>query len=226
MLEPAVPAVMTRPATPPLAINRRNRIQIVALLGLLTAIHLLSLLRFPAAFEDEGWLANRAWGLLHTGWAFGTVDSGVFENYPHYERFFFWLCSALTAPALALFGPTLLAVRLVSLLFGLVLLVVIYYIAVQLYDHYTGLLAVGLLGLSVPFFQMAHLGRQDITVAAFGYGAVACYLSAARSGRAWQGFLAGLLATLTLDIHPSGAIFIAALGLLCLRDYGLRVVQS
>ncbi len=195
-------------------------------MGLLAAIHLLSLLRIPAAFEDEGWYASRAWGLLHTGWAFGTVDSGVFEHYPHYERFFFWLGSALTAPFLALFGPNLFTIRLVSLLFGMILLAVIYYIGVRLYDQRTGLLAVGLLGTSGVFFQMAHLGRQDVIVAAFGYGAVACYLSATHTGRYWTGFLAGLLATLTLDIHPTGAIFIAAVGLLCLRDYGLRAVQT
>ena len=206
--------------------NRHSQLQLAAVFSLLAGIHLLSLLRLPAAFEDEGWYANRAWGLLHSGWAYGTADSGVFENYPHYERFFFWLGSALTAPFLVLFGPTLFAVRLVSLLAGMILLAVIYYIAVRLYDHYTGLLAVGLLGMSVPFFQMAHYGRQDIIVAAFGYGAVACYLSAAHSGRYWKGFLAGLLATLTLDIHPSGAIFIAAIGLLCLRDYGRRAIRT
>ncbi len=227
MLEPTVLPVMHPPVAPtPVTTRWRKGLPVASLLCLLAAIHLLSLVRFPGAFEDEGWYANRAWGLLHSGWAFGTVDSGVFEYYPNYERFFFWLGSALTAPVLALFGPTLFAVRLTSLLFGMILLAVIYYIGMRLYDHHTGLLAVGLLGMSVPFFQMAHFGRQDVIVAAFGYGAIACYLSATRAGRYWTGFLAGLLATLTLDIHPSGAIFIAAVGLLCLRDYGWRAVQT
>ena len=84
--------------------NGRSWLWIAALLCGLTGLHLWSLLRFPQPFVDEGWYASRAWGLLHSGWAYGSVDEGGFENFPHYERFFFWLGSALTAPAIALRG--------------------------------------------------------------------------------------------------------------------------
>src|SRR5258708_2378396 len=55
---------------------------LAALLVGLTVVNLLTLLRTPPPFVDEAWNANRAWGLLHTGHSFGTLDAGVFEKYP------------------------------------------------------------------------------------------------------------------------------------------------
>ena len=52
------------------------------------AFNLYYLMRTPAAFVDEGWNANRAWGLLQTGRAFGTLDSGMFERYDGYRTLF------------------------------------------------------------------------------------------------------------------------------------------
>src|SRR3954451_23764640 len=67
----------------------------VALLAAVMGLHLATLLRFPAPFVDEGWNASRAWGLLHTGQAFGTLDAGLFDKYPGYWTYFPWLATAV-----------------------------------------------------------------------------------------------------------------------------------
>src|SRR4051794_38735742 len=130
----------------------------------------------PSPFTDEGWNASRAWGLLHTGRAYGSLDAGVFDHYDGYWTYFPWIGTALHAIPVFLFGPTLFSVRLVSLLFGVLLLTTVYIIGRILYDQRVGLVSVGLLALSVPFAAMSHLARHDIVVAALGFCAIALCL--------------------------------------------------
>jgi len=105
---------------------------LVILLVASAGLHLFTLMRTPGVFVDEAWNANRAWALIHTGRAFVSLDSGVFEHYDGYWTFFPWLGTWLQSLSLRAFGPTLFAVRMASLVFGLVLLVAIYAIATRL----------------------------------------------------------------------------------------------
>src|SRR5438309_11148620 len=82
------------PARGPVLEGKYVWLWLAALLVALTALNLLTLLRTPPPFVDEGWNASRGWGLLHTGRAFGTLDAGVFENYPGYWTYFPWLGTA------------------------------------------------------------------------------------------------------------------------------------
>src|SRR3954447_10537537 len=144
---------------------------LAVLAGLLVAVllfHAYTLLRFPSAFVDEGWNAARSWALLHTGRPFGTLDSGVFENYPGYWTYFPLLASAIHAVSLAVLGPSLLAMRLVSFVFGAALLIVVYITGARLGGTRTGLLSVLLLSISIPFLFTSHIARHDIIVAALG----------------------------------------------------------
>ncbi|MDQ3930156.1 MAG: hypothetical protein M3328_13535, partial [Chloroflexota bacterium] len=86
-------------------------------LGAVLVVSLLTLMRLPAPFVDEGWNANRSWALLHTGRPFGSMDSGVFERYPGYWTYFPLVAASIHAAAIAVLGPSLFAMRAVSLLF-------------------------------------------------------------------------------------------------------------
>src|SRR5258706_238132 len=81
----------------------------------------------------------------------------------------------------------------------------VYALAARLYGRPAGLLAVGLLGCSLPFLWSAHLGRQEIVVAALGYWAIALFFLDPRRGFPYQSLLAGLLLGLTFEIHLNGA---------------------
>ena len=116
---------------------------ILALLGL----HLWSLLRFPAPFVDEAWLASRAWGFVQEGRCFGALDRGIFDYLDGYWTFLPCLSVMLHAAVLRLAGaPSLLAVRLVSLFFGFVLLGVVYWIGARLAGRQLGWLSLALVG--------------------------------------------------------------------------------
>ncbi len=201
--------------------RNRERLSVVVLLIAVAGVNLLSLLRYPAPFVDEGWNANRAWALLQTGRAFGTLDSGVFDRYEGYWTYFPWLGTSIHALGLRLLGLSLLSMRLVSLLFGLVLLVTTYTIAGRLYGHRIGLAAALLLSMSAPFVLSSHMARHDVMVAAFGYGAIALYLTDQTPARALsaRALLSGLLVGLVLDLHPLGAIFAPALVAVYLLDH-------
>src|SRR5437762_1346400 len=72
------------------------------------------------------------------------------------------------------------------LLFGLALLAIVYRIGRLLYGPRVGLFAALLLAVSGSFLYSAHMARHDVIVAAFGYGAVALYLSnASGDDRRW-----------------------------------------
>jgi hypothetical protein len=175
----------------------------IAIVGL----HAWSLMRFPAPFVDEAWLASRAWGFVQTGRAFGVLDAGVFDRFEGYWTFFPWLSVVIQSLALRFSpAPTLLAVRVVSLIFGGVLLGAVYSIANSRGGWKLGFLSVGLVSLSWPFFYSAHLARTDVIAAALGFMGIAFYLSN-RSSRWWMGLLSGLCVALAFEVHPHSAIY-------------------
>lgn len=198
----------------------RSHAGLIAVLLVTAAIGLLTLLRAPEPDVDEAWNANRVWALIQTGHAFGTMDAGVFERHEGYWAYFPWLGTWLHTFAIHALGPTLQAVRLTSLAFGLALLVAVYATGSSLGGRHLGLLAAALLAGSHSFVYSSHLGRHDVIVAAMGFGAIALFLAERSSELPWRSLLAGLLVGLTLDVHLNGLLYVPVLGLLCLHASG------
>ena len=206
----------------------RAMLPLVSLLACACLLHFFSLMRTPAPAIDEAWNANRAVAFLHTGRAFGSLDQGVFQKFDGYWTYFPWLAAFIHAGFVGLFGASLFSVRLASLFFGLLLLVAAYIIGRELGGKRTGLLAILVVALSDAFVYSAHLARHDIIVAAMGYGGIALYLTdkTPRSKLSFRSLLMGLQVGLTLDIHPNGMIYWAAIGALFLFDYGWSTFRS
>lgn len=204
----------------------RALIAIFILVGVLV-IHAWSLLRYPAAFTDEGWYANRTWAFLSTGRAFGTADAGALENYTGYWTYYQWLPTWFRSLSMRFFTtPDLLSVRIVSLFFGLALLGAVYAIGKALGGRGMGIVAALLVSVSTAFLYSAHIARDDVIAAAFGYLALAFYLANRRHRQATLGFASGLCLGLAFEIHPHSAIFAPAIGVLFLADEGRRVLRS
>lgn len=203
-----------------------HQLALVCLLVGVAGLNLLSLLRFPSPDVDEAWRASRAWALIRTGRAFGTLDAGVFDRYEGYWTFFPWLEIWFTASAIRLLGLSLFAVRLVSLVFGLLLLVCLYAIASNLEGPLVGILGVVLVAFSRSFLLSSHLARQDIMVAAFGFGAVALHLTDRGRSFTVRSVLCGLATGVAFEIHPNGIIYGLVIVVLYLLDYGLSMLRS
>lgn len=198
----------------------RAPMPLAAVLAAVTAISLFSLLRTPPPFLDEVWFANRAWALVETGRAFGTMDSGVFDRYDGYWTYFPWLPTWFQALAIQAFGLSLSSVRLVSVAFGLVLLAAVYAIASHLGGRRLALLAVLVVSLSRAFLYSSHLARPDIIVAAFGFVAIALYTTDRSPGFSVKSLLSGFAVGLALEAHPFGVIYGPVIVALYLLDYG------
>ena len=204
---------------------RARTLPLLAVLGLI-GWQASRLMLSPPPHVDEAWDANRAWALLQTGRAFGTMDSGVLEHYPGYWTYFPWLGTAIHALALWVGGLQLESLRVESLMFGILLLGIMYLLARNWVGSRGGWAAVILLGLSTPFTQASHLGRVDIIVAAMGYGAAWLLLDTRPAHLYLRTFAAGLLATLALDVHLGAAMFLPPLVLsLAVRD-GIRLWRN
>lgn len=189
----------------------------------LLAFHLWSLLRYPAPFVDEGWLASRAWGFLGTGWPLGAADRGIFDYYDGYWSYIPWIPTALQSVGFLLWpAPELVALRLVSLLFGIALLGAVYALARAVGGQRVAWVSVLLVALSVPFTYSAHLARTDIITATFGYVAVALTFTN-RTRRPLVSFVSGLLFGLGLEIHLHLAVLGPPIALLYLMEHGLAL---
>ncbi len=199
----------------------RRAILITAVASMIL-VHAWSLMRYPAPHADEAWLTSRAWAFAHTGRAFGALDSGVFDAYEHHWIANQWLVTALHSLALRLTGaPALLPLRIFSLLLGLGLLAVTWFLGRQVGGLRVGAASLLLLGSSLAFFYSAHLVRYDILAALLGYGALAAAW-AGRQGRFRSGLAAGLLVGLAVETHPNSLIFVPAIGALYLLRWGVH----
>jgi 4-amino-4-deoxy-L-arabinose transferase-like glycosyltransferase len=171
-------------------------------------------MRYPAPFVDEAWLTSRAWAFLHTGHQLGSLDMGVAENLPGGWVANQWLITALQSICLRIAGqPSLFAVRLLSLGWGVLLIAATFQIGRQIFSKATALFGGMLLAFSISFFYSAHSARYDIMAASLGYCAVAFYFSI-KNDSLLNGLWIGLLVSMAVETHLNSLIFgVALLGM-------------
>jgi 4-amino-4-deoxy-L-arabinose transferase-like glycosyltransferase len=207
--------------------QRRHTWALGAGVAATAALHIWSLLRFPPPFVDEAWHMSRAWSFLQTGKTFGMLDSGVPDKNPGYWTFLPWFGNMLQATALRFSGaPSLLAVRVVSLLFGALLLLAVFIIARRLGGPMAAWVSIALTAYSAPFWQSAHQARYDIMVAAIGFSAIALYCIDLEWPRWWLRVLCGLMLGLAVELHAFAAIFVLPLAALYLLRYRWRILRQ
>jgi hypothetical protein len=197
------------------------------LIGAIAVVHVWSLMRYPAPSIDEAWLTSRAWAFLNTGHPYGPLDSGLAERfYSGYWVTNQWLITALQSLVLRITAsPNLPGLRILSLAWGLLLLAASYSIAFRLGGRAVAITSTLLLFCSRTFFYSAHQVRYDIMAAALAYLGVALYFSggsARRPYKFWLGAASGLFVGLAVETHLNSLIFIPAMGILFLIDYGMN----
>lgn len=191
-----------------IAIKRIKPWQITLLtFGMVMAFYMLTILRYPEPFFDEPLYISRAWAVLNPGRVSDLWAAGAFDRFDGYWTVLSWIMNGALIFGLFIAGsPTLLAARMITLFFGFLLLLSIYWIGKKLGGFPVAILAVILVAMSRSFLVSSHMVRPDIIGAAFGYAAIALYLNNSLSKR-WISLSSGLLATLAFDVHANGLIF-------------------
>lgn len=206
--------------------NRTFLILVGLLILVVLAFHFETLTRYPAVFIDESWNANAAWNWSRTGVNFDPIHSGTLDQVG-YE----WLrrSNLGTLPWVLFFsmaGTGLFQARLVSYIFGILLLVAVIIVGSRIYSVKTGFLAALFVSLSAPFLVSAHYARQEIVLIAVILFLFALSIWAFKQNRLWPHFLSGLILGLTIDIHQNGLLFFLGFAGLHLFNYGLGLLRK
>jgi 4-amino-4-deoxy-L-arabinose transferase-like glycosyltransferase len=178
-----------------------------------------SLTRFPALNNDEGREANLYW--VASG-----AEPGA-ERINAYRISTTWgtggLQGATSAVLFRLFGLGIFQARLTSLLWGGLLLLVVYWLGRHYWGRGVGLAAASLLAISDPFLLSTHTLRPDVQIITLVLSAVALVEYGFRTGRAWPPVLAGLLLGLSFDTHMNTLTLMPLVGVALLVRYGWSV---
>ncbi len=180
------------------------------------------LVAWPAVHGDEGRELNAFWVASGIDPSAKTLDP-VYQHDPLYKG---GLQGLSTALSFRLFGFGLFPGRLVSLVWGGLLLWFTYLAGRRLYGHGAAAIAVLFLAVSQPFLVSSHLVRPDVVVAALVMAALGSSLRGLQEGgRHWH-MLSGVLLGLSFDVHPNTIAFMPLVGLCYLQRFGRRVVLS
>src|SRR5688572_27692410 len=202
-------------------LGRAIDLAVVLLVIAYTVVLMPGLTRWPPLINDEGREANLFW-----------VASGAdptAERMNAYRGFSTWgnggLQGATAAIIFRLGGVGVFQARLTSLVWGGLLLLVVYWLGRRYWNRSVGLTAAILLAVSNPFLVATHTLRPDVQVVTMVLGALLLAERSVDPGRGrpfvWA-FLGGLLLGLVVDTHPNGAAFFALVGLVFPLRLGWR----
>jgi len=192
---------------------------------ILVAVYIVALMpgltRWPPLINDEGREANLFW-------AAARVDPDA-ERMNAHRGFSTWgnggLQGATAAVIFRLFGLGVFQARMTSLVWGGLLLLVIYWLGRRYWNRPAGLAAATMMAVSNPFLVATHTLRPDVQVVVIVLGAL---LLAERSLDAVTrrpllfAFGAGLLLGLVVDTHPNGLAFFPLVALVFPLRQGWR----
>lgn len=185
-------------------------------------LHLPYLTAWPTPHNDEARELNAFW-----------VAAGVAPNAQRLDPEFGadplykgGLQGLTVGTAMKLGGLGLLQGRVVSLLWGGLLLGATFLLGRRLYGAAAGLLALVALAVSRPFLTSAHMVRPDAVLAAVLVAAAWLAVRAVQDDDRRAALAGGLLAGLAFDVHLNAVVFLPLLGLLFLVPLGRGVFAA
>jgi len=170
---------------------------------------------------DEGMFASPALNLAASGFLGTTVLETEKSPLTRIEQRTYWVMPLFllnVAASFNAFGMSLLAMRLVSVFWGLVLLAAIYFIVLKLSNNRNvAVLCLFLTAGNYTILDTASLGRMDIMSAALGFSALAVYLCWRERDLLSAVLFGQCLVVLSGLTHPNAVL--AFFGLLFLTVY-------
>jgi 4-amino-4-deoxy-L-arabinose transferase-like glycosyltransferase len=175
---------------------------------------------YPLVGEDEPWIAAAPAKLASEG----VLGNDLFAGYYGMERHHLQhmpVYPLLQAGIFKLLGIGVWQMRILPVVFGAVLLVVVFLVGAQLGDRRAGLIAIAILlflrttehvsGSGILLLDRARVNRYDIAVPVFGLLSLWMFNRARTDGPSWAAVAAGILAGLSTLSHLYGAFWLISL---------------
>ena len=192
-------------------------------------INLMTLITYPIMHSDEAWLAGLTQSMIDNGhWLITEPFFDLAPRAPHTLKLLFHL---IQWPFIQLFGYDLFSVRLMSLVFGLLSLILLYMYLNQ-FDQNSDLALMGvvILSLTSPFIYAAHFARQESSLIFILILSLLLYNRKAKVSYKSTIVISSLIG-LAISLHPNAFIIAVMIGSLYLegwlvKDYSFKVILS
>jgi 4-amino-4-deoxy-L-arabinose transferase-like glycosyltransferase len=180
-------------------------------MGLYFLVSAALLTRFPYMHSDEPWLGALSRSMLLQGdYSVTEPFFDVYARNPHAIRLLFHM---LQSGVIALFGYGLIPLRMISLVFGMGSLTMMYRIGLTLWKNRgSALVATMFLSLDVWFIYASHFARQEIVLLFLLLTATALLLKSLGRPSVRQDVAMGVLLGLGIGIHPNSFVLALSLG--------------
>lgn len=208
---------MDEPPSTPGPAPRWLRVAALAAVAMLLATSLVSLGDYPAPHCDEvnhlalsyNFFCEGRFVLHHMGGL-----GGFHRNFASQGR----LYQVMKGAWLEVVGYTLAGGRFFSVLGCVLAAWLTYLTGRRLYGERAGLLAAVALMASPNVFYAGHVGREETWIMAAGVGLILLYIAYRERPSPARFALLGLLAALSLDIHPNAVWYALPLGLVLVAE--------
>ena len=197
-------------------INKKNKIlfiieykEIFIYLALYFVANYLFLCNFPFMHSDESWLSGLSRNIIDTGSL--SVTETFYDLYPRNPHAIKTVFHILQTVFILIFGYSLNTVRLMSLIFSLISLYLLYRIAYKLSGKkIISLLVVVLISLDIQYIYISHFARQEIVLVFFTLLAMLYYLECEPSFNIINSVYLGSILGISIGIHPNFLIIAIA----------------
>lgn len=172
-------------------------------------VNLAFLTDYPFVHSDEAWLSGLTRNMMESG-SLGVTET-FFDLKPRWPHGIKSLFHLLQMPFILVFGYSASAVRLLSLVFSIVTLIIFYFFLQTLIEksgensNNLPLLGTILLSLNIQYIYASHFARQEILLIA---GLLGCALLILRG----HPLAAGIVTGLCVGLHPN-SFMIGTMGL-------------
>ena len=179
------------------------------------ALNLFFLTRFPLMHSDESWLSGLSRSMMGGGLGAQEYFFDLLPRYPHAIKSVYHLLQMMF---ISVFGYRLFAVRLLSLVSGVLCLYAFYGLSKQFFEKPFSLLAVAALSLNIQFLYTAHFARQEIIILSALVFSLYYFAKHRENWRLKNDLILGVVIGLSVGIHPSSFIVALAVGAVYLYD--------
>ncbi|HTX17330.1 MAG TPA: glycosyltransferase family 39 protein [Bacteroidota bacterium] len=180
---------------------------------------------YPRVWVDEPWEATTGYTLVTEG----KLHNPVLENYDAFDRILLQprlFLSIAVAPAFWLFGFGPIQGRIVSGIFGGLLLIAVYRTTTAAVSRRAALLAVWFITIETMIFISYRTIRPEIYLAAFEMVILALFFRGLRSRRPGHFLAAGILSGVALWTHPNALLLVIGLAAVFIIEEKRRLFTS